>query len=137
MPDQGAALLELYDSALPYVYGYLLARCGRATLAEELTAETLLGAVDSIRRHHAPPVSVPWLIGIARHKLVDHWRREARLERSFRSIGADLQEPEDPWDVHLDALAAQTVLTTLAPQHRAALPLRYLHALPVPEVAAV
>ena len=27
-PDPGAALLELYDAALPQVYGYLLARCG-------------------------------------------------------------------------------------------------------------
>jgi RNA polymerase sigma-70 factor (ECF subfamily) len=136
-PDQGAALLDLYDSALPYVYGYLLARCGRPALAEDLTAETLLGAVDSIRRRHAPAVSIPWLIGIARHKLVDHWRREARLERSFRALGDDADASEDPWDVELDALAARAALTTLAPQHRAALTLRYLDDLPVPEVAAL
>jgi RNA polymerase sigma-70 factor, ECF subfamily len=135
--DQGAALLELYDSALPHVYGYLLARCGRATLAEELTAETLLAAVDAIRRQHAPPVSIPWLIGIARHKLVDHWRREARQERYMRAVGADEPESEDPWDVHLDALSARAALGRLAPQHRGALTLRYLDDLPVPEVAAV
>ena len=133
--DQGAALLELYDSALPRVYGYLLARCGKPALAEDLTAETLLGAVDAIRRRHAPSVSIPWLIGIARHKLVDHWRREARLERSMRAIGDDVPESEDPWDVHLDALTTRAVLATLAPQHRAALTLRYLDDLPVPAVA--
>ena len=44
-PDPGAALLELYDAALPQVYGYLLARCGRRALAEDLTAETFLAAV--------------------------------------------------------------------------------------------
>jgi RNA polymerase sigma-70 factor, ECF subfamily len=135
--DQGAALLELYDAALPSVYGYLLARCGKPALAEDLTAETLLGAVDAIRRRHAPLVSIPWLIGIARHKLIDHWRREARLQRSMRAIGDDVAESEDPWDVHVDTLTAQAVLGKLAPQHRAALTLRYLDDLPVPEVAVL
>ena len=45
-PDVGATLLELYDDALPQVYGYLLARCGCRPLAEDLTAETFLAAVD-------------------------------------------------------------------------------------------
>ena len=40
MDDPGAALIALYDVPLPHVYGYLLARCGRAALAEDLTAET-------------------------------------------------------------------------------------------------
>src|SRR5579871_5339847 len=44
-PDPALGLLELYDDALPHVYGYLLARCGDASLAEELTAESFLAAV--------------------------------------------------------------------------------------------
>ncbi len=40
--DPGAALVELYDVALPHVYGYLLARSGRTALAEDLTADTFL-----------------------------------------------------------------------------------------------
>jgi hypothetical protein len=39
-PDLAFGLLELYDDALPHVYGYLLARCGDTGLAEELTAES-------------------------------------------------------------------------------------------------
>jgi RNA polymerase sigma-70 factor (ECF subfamily) len=31
-PDPALGLLELYDDALPHVYGYLLARCGDAAL---------------------------------------------------------------------------------------------------------
>ena len=68
VPDPGPQLLALYDQALPQVYGYLLRRCGDRTLAEDLTSETFLGAVGS-----AGPVTVPWLVGVARHKLVDHW----------------------------------------------------------------
>jgi RNA polymerase sigma-70 factor, ECF subfamily len=41
----------------------------------------------------------------------------------------------DPWDARLDAVRARATLETIAPQHRAALTLRYLDDLPVPEVA--
>jgi RNA polymerase sigma-70 factor (ECF subfamily) len=42
----------------------------------------------------------------------------------------------DPWDTHLDAIRAHQTLAKVAPQHRAALTLRYLDGLSVPEVAA-
>jgi RNA polymerase sigma-70 factor, ECF subfamily len=127
-------LRALFDTALPSVYGYLIARCGRVAVAEDLTAETFLAAADAVRRDDAAPVSTPWLIGVARHKLVDHWRRQAREERSLRAAG-DPDAPDDPWDVELDALQARATLEKLAPHHRAALTLRYLDDLPVPRVA--
>ena len=40
MSDQGPALLALYDSALPEVYGYLVRRCDGTSVAEDLTSET-------------------------------------------------------------------------------------------------
>jgi RNA polymerase sigma-70 factor, ECF subfamily len=135
--DPAEALRALFDVALPHVYGYLLARCGRVATAEDLTGETFLAAADAARRDRAAPVSTPWLIGVARHKLVDHWRRQAREERSLRAVGGPVgpDAPDDPWDVQLDALHARDTLGRLAPDHRAALTLRYLDDLPVPRVA--
>ncbi len=133
--DPRAALIELYDVALPRVYGYLLARCGRAGLAEELTAETFLAAVDAVRRPDPPTLSVPWIVGVARHKLVDHWRREARDDRRLRALVDDTPPPEDPWDLELDLVRARDTLSRLGPHHRAALTLRYVDDLPVPRVA--
>lgn len=132
-PDPALGLLELYDVALPHVYGYLLSRCRDATLAEDLTAETFLAAVTAARKPASPAPSVPWLIGVARHKLADHWRRLQREERGLRLL--DSAEAEDPWDEHVDAIRARTVLAELGPHHQAALTLRYLDGLPVPEVA--
>jgi RNA polymerase sigma-70 factor (ECF subfamily) len=138
LADPGPALLALYDTALPHVYGYLLARCGGVALAEDLTAETFLAAVDAVRRDDPPPVSTQWLIGVARHKLADHWRRQAREERHLSSVAAgDDGHLADPWDTHLDAVRARDTLASLSPPHRAALTLRYLDDLPVPEVADV
>jgi RNA polymerase sigma-70 factor, ECF subfamily len=135
-PDPGAALLELYDAALPQVYGYLLARCGRRTLAEDLTAETFLAAVAACRREPSPEPSVGWLVGIARHKLVDHWRAAEREARGLQVVGRT-EDVVDPWDAHLDALLAHEVLAEQSGPHRAALTLRYLDGLSVGEVARV
>jgi RNA polymerase sigma-70 factor (ECF subfamily) len=135
-PDPGPALLELYDVALPEVYGYLLSRCRQRPLAEDLTAETFLAAVEAVRTRPPRDLTIAWLVGVARHKLADHWRRAEREERGLRLIGNDSdRRPDDPWDERLDALLAREVLTMLGPHHRAALTLRYLDGLPVPEVA--
>lgn len=134
-PDPGFALLELYDTALPEVYGYLLSRCRQRGLAEDLTAETFLAAVDACRRRPPPELTTAWLIGVARHKLVDHWRWAGREERGLREIAGQRCEPDDPWDGRLDVLFAREVLASLAPHHRAVLTLRYLDGLPVAEVA--
>ncbi len=134
-PEPGFALLDLYDEALPQVYGYLLSRCGRRALAEDLTAETFLAAVTACRAQPPPELSVGWLIGVARHKLADHWRRAEREERGLRAVAAEPVPPGDPADERLDVLLAREVLATLAPQHRAALTLRYLDGLDVPAVA--
>ena len=135
--DQGPALLALYDEALPEVYGYLLHRCGDEGTAEDLTSETFMAAVDGVQRGRIPDLTVAWLIGVARHKLVDHWRAKARDERKLAAVEADprLTAEVDDWDATVDAVVAHDVLADLGPHHRAALTLRYLDGLPVPSVA--
>ena len=86
VPDQRRVLVGLYDSALPEVYGYLASRCGSASVAEDLTSETFLAAVDAVRREVVSDLTVAWLIGVARHKLVDHWRRREREDRKLRAV---------------------------------------------------
>jgi RNA polymerase sigma-70 factor (ECF subfamily) len=133
-----AHLLALYDHALPQVYGYLLRRCGDRAIAEDLTAETFLAAADAVRRADSPPLDTGWLIGVARHKLADHWRRRAREQRNLRAVATDPTLEAaivDPWEGRLDALRARATLDRLAPQHRAALTLRYVDDLAVPQVA--
>lgn len=132
-----AAFLAFYDDALPHVFGYLSSRCGGSRpLAEDLTAETFLAVVDAAGRGTAL-LTVPWAIGVARHKLADHWRRQERAERYRHLVTEPADGSEDPWECRLDAVAVQRVLQDLPPQHRAALTLRYLDDLPVPEVAAL
>ncbi len=128
-------LLDLYDRALPQVYGYLLPRTGAEVVAEDLTAETFLAAVTAVQKGTVPDLTIAWLVGVARHKLVDHWRRQAREERQLRLIEQATVEWEDPWDIQLDVAQAHQTLAELGAHHRIALTLRYLDGLSVPEVA--
>lgn len=131
-PDQAEVLLALYDRALPQVYGYLYQRCGAAATAEDLTSEAFMAAVDAVGRRAVPDLTVGWLIGVARHKLADHWRAHACEERKLAAVETD--EVVDDWDLRVEAARAHEVLAALGPHHRAALTFRYLDGLPVNDV---
>jgi RNA polymerase sigma-70 factor, ECF subfamily len=133
--EPGHGLLALYDVALADVYGYLLRRCGSAAVAEDLTSETFTAAALTARRSEVSAMTTAWLIGIARNKLVDHWRRLEREHRMLTAVAEVSDDLSDDWDTRLDALVAHEVLAALAPQHRGALTLRYLDGLPVADVA--
>jgi RNA polymerase sigma-70 factor, ECF subfamily len=139
--DHGARLLEIYDHAVGEVFTYLRARCGGRALAEDLTAETLLAAVAQIHRGRVEEVTVAWLIGIARHKLIDEWRRAARRPRSEPlddddTAQASTIDQADVWDAIIDRHLVDVVMAELGPHHRSALTLRYFDGLAVPDVAA-
>ena len=131
--DQGPRLLALYDRALPQVYGYLRARVGDDATAEDLTGETFLAAVRAVRNETVTELSVAWLVTVARNKLVDHWRRNAREQRSLQL--ATTGDVDDDTDLRFDRMHAHAVLESLGAHHRTALTLRYLDGLSVPEVA--
>ena len=130
-------MAAIYRRALPQVYGYLLPRCGSTVLAEDLTAETFMAAVAAVKQDRvgAAEVTVAWLVGVARHKLADHWRRAAREQRGLAEVAVLAAEADDPWDEHLDVQVAHAALARLPGPQRAALTLRSLDGLPVAEVA--
>jgi RNA polymerase sigma-70 factor (ECF subfamily) len=138
--SETSAFLQLYDDALPHVYGYLVRRCANNATAEDLTAETFMAAVAALRHSDVnndvgrPELNTAWLIGTARHKLIDHWRRTERRKEELAELWDDLAVP-DPNDAAIEVATAHDVLAQLAPHHRAVLTLRYLDDLSVGDVA--
>lgn len=130
-------LLAMYDEALPAVYGYLFARCRQRQIAEDLTAETFLAAVDAVRRDSVDHLTIGWMVGVARHKLADHWRRSAREEAKVLALRESGDTLDDPWDVELDRLMAEQTLAKLGSLHRPVLTLRYVDDLPVAATAEI
>ena len=126
------AFARFYDDALPRIYGYFLHRCGgAASTAEELTQETFVAAVTELRKGRHVDAPLPWLYGIARHKLLDHYRREGRRREASAPFTDVPVEDSDERSRVLVALGA------LPETQRAALVLRHLEGLSVPELAAV
>jgi RNA polymerase sigma-70 factor (ECF subfamily) len=134
-PFEVDPVVAIYPRALSQVYGYLLPRCGSSVVAEDLTAETFLAAITASRQGSVKEVNVAWLVGVARHKLVDHWRRVAREQRNLSVARQMTDGLDDPWDNNLDSAVVHASLARLSAHQRAALTLRYLDGLQVREVA--
>lgn len=130
-----AAFRAWYEYTLPRVHKYLFHRCGRdRALAEELTQETFVAAIRSSRRFSGRGDPVNWVIGIARHRLADHFRRLERQERGLINLASRGQlEAAMPWSDPDHEFAA--ALAALPAMQRAAVVLHYLDDLPVREVA--
>lgn len=128
-------LVELYDRAIDEVYGYLRHRCGDASLAEDLTAETFMAATRAVREGAPIELTTAWLMAVARNKLVDHWRRQAREESALSALNTAAEVVS--WDERLDLSHAGEVLRRLGAHHRIVLTLRYVDDLSVREVAAL
>ena len=127
-----------YAAALPRVYAYLHRRCGRdVALAEDLTQEVFLAVVHDLRRGTAVADPVPWVLGIARHKLLDHYRQQERTGRE-PSVTFEADELEDQLVVPDDAQARERAiqaLVSVAASQRAALVLCYVDGFSVAETA--
>jgi RNA polymerase sigma-70 factor (ECF subfamily) len=61
-----------------YLFRFALARVRDKAVAEDLLQETLLAAIGSCHSHAGRSSERTWLVGIMKHKAIDHLRRIAR-----------------------------------------------------------
>jgi RNA polymerase sigma-70 factor, ECF subfamily len=125
-----------YEATLPAVYAYLFSRCGgNAAVAEELTQEVFIAAIQGHHRYRGhPDGAAAWLVGIARHRFVDHIRRQAREQA--RTTGLTRRETPAPPLGMSDRLQLVELIGTLPPVQRAALIMFAVDGLSIREVAS-
>jgi RNA polymerase sigma factor (sigma-70 family) len=76
-----------YEDAVVRVYRYLYPRCGGdAALAEELTQQTFISAIERRSTYEGRSSPITWLCTIARNKLADHYRAVDRQERRHAEL---------------------------------------------------
>lgn len=127
------AFVEVYKRTVTDVYSYLASRVGDRETAEELTQDVFL--VGARRVAAGDLVDVAWLIGVARHKLVDHWRAQAREDRKLTLAHSSERTARVDGSASIDLGLAAVVLAGLNPTYRAALVLRHVDGLSVAAVA--
>jgi RNA polymerase sigma-70 factor (ECF subfamily) len=63
------------------LYRFALSRVSDSEVAEELVQETFLSALDGLATFRAEASERTWLFVILRRKIIDHYRRQARVSR--------------------------------------------------------
>ena len=114
--------LDNYGDAL---FRYALLKTGNQAVAEDLVQETLIAALKGHKNFRGDSSEKTWLIGILKHKVMDHFRRPAReqpLEQDealgryedqlFDETG-HWREPAPKWHNPHQALEDQAFLETL------------------------
>ena len=134
--NTGREFVDLYRRAVPDVYSYLASRVGNRGAAEDLTQEVFIAGAH--RAAGGEVVDLPWLIAVARNKLVDHWRALAREDRKLAAVASlERQRPQVEQPLPINPGVASAALAGLNPTYRAALVLRHVDELGVPEVAGL
>jgi RNA polymerase sigma-70 factor (ECF subfamily) len=89
-----AAVGQLYSRFLPVVYRYVLARVSDPHTAEDLTADTFFAMVEQIGTTRAQDELgfAAWLLGIARNKVLMHYRRR----RTGPTFASELEDEAHP-----------------------------------------
>jgi len=133
------AFTELYHRYLSRIYRYHLARTGLVQEAEDLTAQTFLTALESIRNFRGQGSLSSWLFGIASHKLADHYRHtrtELPLEDA-EQLHSPIPQPEEAALQRLEIARVARVLRLISPERAEALVLCLFGGLSMAEAAQV
>jgi RNA polymerase sigma-70 factor (ECF subfamily) len=122
-----SAFVALYRRRRDDVYRFAVALARSAAVAEDVTQEVFLNALENAARYDVAKGSVrAWLIGCARHTVLDRMR----LERRWTDEIPECEAPDD----HVEGLFAEQRLDRL---HAAIarLPLEYREAIVLCELA--
>jgi len=89
--SQGAQAVRWLDEHGDALYAYALPRVRNPDVAEDLVQETLLAAIKAHKDFAGLSAERTWLIGILKHKLIDHLRKSTR-QRPLSELDVDVTE---------------------------------------------
>ncbi len=113
-------------------------------LAEDLAQDALVAALEQWPESGVPDNPGAWLMGTAKHQVVDRLRRRKVLERKYEELGREIQVSAEPdLDAALDDDIGDDLLSliftachpVLSTEARIALTLRLVGALTTAEIA--
>jgi RNA polymerase sigma-70 factor (ECF subfamily) len=116
-------------------------------VAEELAQDALVAALEQWPESGVPDNPGAWLMATAKHRAIDHFRRNTRLERKHEELGRELQAQQEmavpDFDAALDDDIGDDLLRlvfischpVLSTESRVALTLRLLGGLTTEEIA--
>lgn len=125
----------LYLKYVDRVYGYLLSRIGSREEAEDLTSQTFLAALEGIAGYRRQGSFSAWIFGIARRKLIDHYRRPKNVPLEFMETSDN--NLDDVIDLRLTLQQISQAFLNIAPDRVEALCLRIFGQLSTAETGQI
>ena len=135
------AFAQIYEVYFDKIYRYIYLRLGNQTEAEDLTQEVFassLEAIGSYKWRNLPFAS--WLFRIAHNKVIDHLRKEHKVEKIALEddmCSIDERNPEFIAQHNLDVEELFDNVKKLSPAQHAVISLRFGSELSIAEVAKV
>jgi RNA polymerase sigma-70 factor (ECF subfamily) len=135
-----SAVSQLYRDNVQAIYRYVYYRVGNQNVAEDLTAETFLRAIEGLDRYVYRGVPFrAWLYRIASARVVDHLRAQAR--ENVQPLDA-IRHGHDPGlessvSTQLEIEKLTALLPRLTDEQQQVLILRFLSGHSVEETAAL
>lgn len=117
---------ELYRRYLQRIYAYHLVRTGNVAAAQDLTSQTFLAALEGISSFRYQGSFAAWLLGIARHKIADHYRHNPEMVELEAAVDTPSPQPklEEVVERGLRLEQVSQALDNLLPERAEALALR-------------
>ncbi len=142
--DTQDAIQRVWRDESARLVGALTRMTRDLALAEDLAQDALVAALQQWPTEGIPDNPAAWLMQTAKRRAIDQFRRADTLRRRTAELGHALQEEVDMPDLdafvdHIDDDVLRLVFLTchpaLSPESRAALTLRLVGGLTVPEIA--
>jgi RNA polymerase sigma-70 factor (ECF subfamily) len=136
----GSAVSQLYRRYAPQIYGYIASRVGDPAVADDLTSEAFLRALEGLPEFEQRGISIAaWLYRLAHDRVADHYRRQAR--RPTLPLEEKLLPAQDGFDQQVDAHLRMEELgqamQQLTTEQQQVILLRFVAGLKLKEVAYV
>lgn len=134
------AWAEVYRDLAPGLLRFLTGQ--GAADPEDCLGEVFIQIVRQLGGFHGDePAFRTWAFTIARSRLIDAWRKDQRRPAKAGedvSVAADRLAPAPPQEpATLQRAAVEEILSTLSPDQRAVLMLRYVHQFSSEETATI
>ncbi|WP_347906113.1 RNA polymerase sigma factor [Pseudomonas purpurea] len=140
----GPAFEVLYQRHRRGLYGFLLGVSGKAESAEEVYQDTWLSLIRSTTQPEGRANFRTWLYQIARHRLIDYWRKHGiryplhdSYDEQLHSVLDDTASPEQLLSLSRDSERLEAALQALPADQREVFLLRVHGELDLPQIATL
>ena len=134
------AISHIYNEYFPEIFRYVRYRMSDSALAEDITSEVFFCWLKALQQGRGPGVNLRgWLIGTARHMIIDHIRRKHRHPSLAISdeLESEGEAPSEQAERNDFSQTIQQALVHLTEDQQQVIALRFGQGYSLEETAAV